>query len=352
MEPLVAITRSNRIECMHFGYICVTDTNGKIIYNIGDPETPVYLRSTAKPFQAIALVQSGALDKFNLSMEELAITCASHSGQDYHLATVQSILRKIGLSEEHLCCGSAMPYNQEASEALIRKGEKPSQLHNGCSGKHAGMLAVCRYYDYPAAGYCSPEHPVQKLIANIIAEMLGIEVGDIVIGLDGCGIPTFMVSMKQAAYLYSQLAAGISGSTGYKESLEIIQDAMKSYPRMISGDKEFCTELNACTLGKAIGKVGAEGMYCIALPEKRLGICIKITDGRERGLYPAAMHLLKLLEAVDTDAYNRLKHWAYPELKNHKGELVGYSIPVFDTANPSGSGYYKIGRELKLQGMP
>ena len=329
MEPLVVLTRSERTECVHYGYICVTDSNNKIIFNIGDPDYSIYLRSTAKPFQAIAVVHSGALEKFKISTAELSIICASHSAQDYHLSTVRSILRKIGLSEEYLQCGAAMPYNKDASDALIKNGEQPSQIHNGCSGKHAGMLAVCRYYGFPPEGYCLPEHPVQKLIHSIIAEMINVDPEQLVTGLDGCGIPTFMVTMKQAAFLYSQLAAGMNGSTQYRNSLETIKNAMAEYPEMISGDEEFCTELCSFTHGKVIGKVGADGVYCVAIPDRKLGFSIKVIDGNERGLHPSAMHLLKQLNVIDDEAYEKLRRWARPEIRNHKGELAGYKIPVF-----------------------
>ncbi|WHH60055.1 asparaginase [Petroclostridium sp. X23] len=348
MQPLIAVTRTNQIESIHNGFICVTDPGKNIIYSIGDSNTKVYLRSSAKPIQAVAFVNSGVMDKFNISLEELAIICSSHSGEDFHRGAVRSILSKIGLSEENLSCGVANPYNQDAINELIRKGERPSQLYNCCSGKHAGMLALCRYYSYPVEGYTEPEHPVQQLILKTIADLLECETEDITLGIDGCGIPTFMIKLCQAAYLYSLLAAGSNGTGKYNESFELIKKAMTTYPRMINGNKEFCTDLITHSGGKVIGKVGAEGIYCVAVTEKQLGICIKISDGNERGVYPVTTHILRQLGILDDRAMKELKIWASPPIKNHKGKIVGYTVPIFDIDKKDPT--IRIGDKFKFKG--
>ncbi len=330
MQPLIVLTRTNRVESIHKGYFCIADAAKNLISSIGDPQTKVFLRSSAKPIQAVSLVHSGALEKYKIRPEELAIICASHSGEDFHREAVSSILRKIGLSEDALKCGVANPYNPDMLHELIKKGERPSQLYNCCSGKHAGMLALCRYYDYPVEAYTDLDHPVQQLILRTTAELLECPVDEIETGIDGCGIPTLMTTLHQAAFLYALLAQGSQGTTKYKDSFGRIQKAMVSFPRMINGDKEFCTDLIACSDGKVIGKVGAEGIYCIALPEKQMGICIKISDGNERGVYPVATHILQQLNVLNAAAMEKLRLWAYPPVKNHKGAIVGYTVPVFD----------------------
>ncbi|MCX7745325.1 MAG: asparaginase [Clostridia bacterium] len=330
MQPLVVLTRTNRVESIHKGHICVTDPKRNIKYCIGDPDTKVYLRSSAKPIQAVAFASSGAMEKFNISLQELAIICSSHSGEDFHREAVSSILNKIGLSEESLSCGVANPYNQDMINELIKKGERPSQLYNCCSGKHAGMLALCKHNNLPIEGYTEPEHPVQQLIMKTIAELLECGTEDITIGIDGCGIPTYMVTLHQASYLYSLLAHGSNGTGRYKEALGLIQKAITSFPRMLNGDKEFCTDLITHSEGKVIGKVGAEGIYCVAVPEKQLGICIKISDGNERGVYPVTTHILSELGVLNKQAMEKLKLWAYPPVKNHKGKIVGHTVPVFN----------------------
>ncbi|MFZ5986956.1 MAG: asparaginase [Bacillota bacterium] len=349
MQPLVVLTRSNRVESIHKGHMCVTASNKKIVYYIGDADADIYLRSSAKPIQAVAFVNSGAMEKFDINLKELAIICSSHSGEDFHREAVSSVLKKIGLSEDNLSCGVANPYNRDMINELIKKGERPSQLYNCCSGKHAGMLALCRYYDFPVEGYTETGHPVQQLILKTIAELLEVELGDLYTGIDGCCIPTFNITLHQASYLYSLLAHGSKGPTRFSECFGLIQKAMTTYPRMINGDKEFCTDLITHSEGRVIGKVGAEGIYCAAVPEKQLGICLKISDGNERGVYPVIIHVLRQLGILDDKAMDNLKLWAYPPVKNHKGKTVGYSVPVFDI-NKKEPSSYQMGDIFEFRG--
>lgn len=348
MEPLVVRTRAKRVESIHNGYICIIDTSRNILYNLGDPDTEVYIRSAAKPFQAIPLVESGAMEKYDITLKELAIICGSHSGEDYHLETVSSILRKIGLNEKFLRCGSAYPYNTEKKELLIQRQERPSPLYNTCSGKHAGMLALCKFFDYPLEGYTREEHPVQQLIIKVLAELLDINEKDIILGIDGCDIPNYMISIKQAAYLYALLAAGNNRPSRYGDSLELISRAMTTYPGMVNGSGEFCTELMFYTKGKITSKMGAEGIYGVAVPEKGIGIFIKIADGAEEALYPTTVSTLKQLEVLDKDMQEKLSNWIYPPVKNHRGRIVGYSYPIFDISR-SYDNNIKIGDYFELQ---
>lgn len=331
MEPLVALTRINRIESMHTGFICVADSLDKTILSIGDPNTMLYLRSSGKPFIAVALVNSGALEAFHISLPELAVICSSHAGEDYHLEAIRSILKKAGIDESCLDCGATYPTNQNMKDSLIQKGERPRPIHNCCSGKHAGLLLLCRYYGFPIENYQDPEHPLQQLILQIFAELLACNKSDIALGIDGCGLPTCHVSIHQAAWLYSLLAKGFDDSGRYNKCFGLIQKAMRTYPQMLSGYKEFCTDLGIASEGRIIGKVGSEGLYCLAVPEKKFGVCIKITDGNERGVYPVVIHLLKKLGALTPSAAGKLVQWAYPPIQNHRGTVTGYALPVFST---------------------
>lgn len=350
MQPLVVLTRTNYIESIHGGSICVTGSNNKTVFCIGDADSKVYLRSAAKPLLAVAFVNSGAMERFDISLEELAVICSSHSGEDFHREIVNSILSKIGLSEEDLECGAAEPYNKDIKKELIRKGQGPSKLHNCCSGKHAGMLAVCRHFGFPVKGYTELNHPVQQLILKTIAELLECEADNIFTGIDGCGVPSLLITLHQASYLYSLLAQGSNGSTRYKDCFGLIQKAMITHPNMINGDKEFCTDLITHSKGRAIGKVGAEGVYCIAVPGVELGICIKISDGNERAVYPVSIHLLKEFDILDEDALEKLKLWAYPPVKDHKGRTVGYTIPVFDIKDNNNYSNIAIGDKFEIKG--
>jgi L-asparaginase II len=330
MQPLVVLTRSHIIESIHKGYISVVDTSGEKIYCTDKNDVKIYMRSSAKPIQAVAFANSGAMNAFNITPHELAIICSSHSGEAFHRNAVNSILKKIGLSDKHLQCGIANPYNKNMLNNLIKKGERPSPLFNCCSGKHAAMLALCKYYCYSIEDYTELEHPVQQLIIKIIGELLNIPQADITVGIDGCGVPTIALPISQIAQLYALLAAGENCSNKYSNALNKIAKAMKANPLMINGDKEFCSDLIACTYGRALGKVGAEGVYCIAVPEKQLGICIKISDGNERAVYPVATHLLRQLGILNDEAMEKLEKWIEPPLKNHKGNLIGHTLPVFD----------------------
>lgn len=331
MKPLVAITRGNYIESVHYGYICIVDINKDVVYHLGEDNTHIFLRSSAKPFQAIPLVESGAIERYHITHKELAAICSSHSGELFHRETVYSILNKIELTEMDLDCGITNPYNPEMNEELIRKKERPSPLYNCCSGKHAGILALCRYYGFPTLGYSEIHHPAQQLIKSTIVELLQCGDNDIEIATDGCGIPNFMMSMKNTAFLYALLASGNKSPCKHREAIEKIKKAILLYPEMINGDGEFCTELMIAGRGKVIGKVGGEGVYCIGIPDMQLGIAIKVADGNERAIYPIAVHLLEELGVLEEEAIKSLSKWRIPPIKNHKGKVIGYTIPLFST---------------------
>ncbi|AOT71717.1 asparaginase [Geosporobacter ferrireducens] len=349
MKPLVVLTRSHRVESIHSGAICISDYHNQLQSRIGNEQKKIYLRSSAKPFQAVALAASGSLEKFGISLEELSVICSSHSGEDFHRQAVYSILQKIGLTEEDLDCGICNPYNPEMLTRITCKQEKPSQLFNCCSGKHAGMLALCRFYGYPTKGYVEKTHPVQQLILNTIASLLNIPSEEIVTGQDGCGVPNFMISLQQAAYLYALLAAGEKGHSQYGFVLSKIANAMLAYPRMINGDSEFCTELINYSGRKVIGKVGGEGVYCLAIPEKGLGAAVKIADGNERAVYPVALHILRQLGLTDREMEDRLVLWAFPPIKDHRGNIIGYTLPVFDVLQGTNEAI-KIGDNFVFKG--
>lgn len=334
MQPLTVVTRSNRIECIHYGYLCITDSDKNIKYHIGDPNTKIYLRSSTKPFIAVALVESGAISKFGISSEELAVICSSHSGQDFHRNAIESILKKIGLNENFLLCGCASPANVEEEKQLTRENKRPSPLFNCCSGKHSGMLALCKFYGFPVENYNNVSHPAQKLIFNTIMELIGCNEEDILLGVDACTAPGYMISLYHHSYLYSLLAAGFSAKSKYRNSLGLINKAMRDNPRMVIGDGEFCTDLMINSGNKVIGKVGAEGVYCVSIPEKSLGICIKIADGEEKAESPVIISILKHLGVLSKTEIQKLKTWAYPEITNHKGSVTGNILPVIDLEQP------------------
>jgi L-asparaginase II len=258
---------------------------------LGDPEDYVHLRSTAKPFQALPLVFSGAVDALGITDKELAVACASHSAEPEHLAAVRSILRKAGLSEADLRSGAHPPISAPAAARLARSGEKPRPIHGNCSGKHAGMLAVCAYAGWDPSGYRDPEGPLQKLVRRTVAKLCGVEPEVVRLAGDGCGVPVFALPLQNLALGFVRLAVG--GAEDFPEDLSKavrkVRDAMRAHPYMVAGTGRFDTRLMQAT--NLVAKSGAEGVFAAGSPEG-WGFALKISDGAGRAVAPATLAAL------------------------------------------------------------
>ena len=263
MPQLAVRTRSGRIESLHDGYICVTDSDNNIIYSIGDPNAGIFLRSAGKPVYAVAYVHSGLIERYNITLKELAIMCSSHEGQAYHRRIILSILKKIGITEKELDCGYKYPESQKVHDALVMLCKRPDPIFSNCSGKHTGFLALCQFYNYPIKNYTKPEHPVNLLMRKTMAELLECNENEVITGKDGCTLPTYLLTMQQTAWLYARLAHGYEGDSKYKNCFGLIKSAMVEYPRVIRGSNTFCTDLINYSNGRAIGKIGAEDLLHI-----------------------------------------------------------------------------------------
>jgi len=329
MPQLAVRTRSGRVESLHDGFICVTDSDNNIIYSIGDPDARIFLRSSGKPIYAVAYVNSGLIEKYNISLKELAIMCSSHEGQAFHRRIILSILKKIGLSEKDLDCGHKYPENQKVHDTLVMLCKRPDPIFSNCSGKHAAFLALCRFYNYPVINYTNPDHPVHNLIRKTMAELLECDENEVIAGKDGCSLPTYFLTLQQAAWLYARLGLGYEGKRKYKDCFGLIKKAMTEYPHVIRGNNTFCTDLINYSNGRVIGKIGAEGIYCMSIPEKRLGVCIKISDGHPWSSYPVAVKVLEELEVLDAATVRKLEKWSLPAVKDDKGNTLGYIHPTF-----------------------
>jgi len=339
MPQLAVRTRSGRVESLHDGYICVVDSDNNIIYSIGDPDAGIFLRSSGKPIYAVAYVNSGLIEKYNITLKELAIMCSSHEGQAFHRRIILSILKKIDLSEKDLDCGHKYPESQKVHDALVMLCKRPDPIFSNCSGKHAAFLALCRFYNYPVKNYTDPNHPVHNLIRKTMAELLECDEKEVITGKDGCSLPSYFVTIQQAAWLYARLALGYEGRGKYRDCFGLIQKAMTEYPKVIRGSNTFCTDLINYSNGRVIGKIGAEGIYCMAIPEKRLGVCIKISDGHPWSSYPVAVKVLEELEVLDAATVRKLEKWALPAVKDDKGNTVGYIHPTFSLTENKCSSY-------------
>ncbi|AOT71716.1 asparaginase [Geosporobacter ferrireducens] len=347
MEALAVVTRNDLIESVHYGTICVTNSIGTVLYQLGSPDTSIFFRSSAKPIQVIPLLQSGAAKAYNFSLEEIALACSSHSGQGRHQAAVQKMLGRLKLGEKDLHCGIMMPYNADESNRLISTGDKPSVFHCSCSGKHAAMLALASYKNLPIDTYEDLAHPVQQEILKTIADFAELDPKSIPVGIDGCGVPIYLLPIRNIAQSYGKLMyQAIHSHSPYHPAAKTVVDAMLAYPEMVSGDDEFCTDLMRLTHGKLIGKVGCEAVYCIGIRNQQLGVCIKIVDGNERAIYPVVIHLLKQLNVLDEKEIETLKNWYHTPIYNNLKEQIGEVVPVFDIHQPKGA-VPLLGKDIK-----
>src|SRR5713101_4812389 len=211
MQPLANVYRGGHLESFHRGSIAVVDSLGRLLAFAGDPASVTCVRSAAKPFQALPLLEYGGDEEFELTGEEIALTCASHGGEAVHVAAAAGLLRKGDFDEEDLLCGAHLPYDEKAAADLRALGEEPSPLHNNCSGKHAGMLLATQAMDLPSASYIDADHPLQTLMRMTLADFAGVESNDIPTSIDGCGVPAFHLSLYRTAYAYARLMATSEG---------------------------------------------------------------------------------------------------------------------------------------------
>lgn len=321
--PLALVTRSGLVESTHYGDAAVADSGGRRIAHGGDPQRKCYLRSSAKPLQALLVMTSQAALEFALTDKELAICCGSHCGSADHLQTVREILDKIGVSENALECGAHMPGDAQERQRLICSGEDPSPIHNNCSGKHAGMLAAARAMDVDIGGYSQPNHPIQQAALQIVADVCNIPSGDIRQGVDGCGVVTFGMSLQKAAVGYARFTTPETLPEQYQDGAMRIAAAMARFPVMVSGKGNFNTALlDACGRYLTI-KGGAEGLYCIGIRGRDRGIAVKAVDGSGRGLPPVALAILHELDAIEAEHLEKLSKFANPVVTNAHDDVVG-----------------------------
>jgi L-asparaginase II len=336
--PLVEVSRGPIVESRHRGHVAAVDGEGRLVASLGEPDTVTYLRSSAKPFQAVPVVTSGAADRFRLTEAELAIACGSHSGEDLHAATVAGMLKKAGLDESFLKCGEHEPYDRATAERLRASGESPGVLRNNCSGKHAGMLLLSRQLGAPPELYDDPAGPVQQAILRAVSQFSGEPEDDIALGTDGCGVPVFGVSVQTMAQMYARLVAPPAEfEEGARVAARRLVAAMAAHPEFVGGTRErFDTEVMRAGRGLVVSKIGAEGVYTAGvLPCERwpagLGLAFKIEDGEDRRARSTiAIEALRQLDVWDADAIQRLLPYASFPVLNHRGEKVGQIQPSFE----------------------
>ena len=286
MNPiLVEATRGNAIESRHCGAVAVVDADGAVVAALGDIERAIFPRSAVKVLQALPLVASGAADRLGLADDELALACASHNGEEIHAQTAARMLGKAGLDASALECGAHWPVLDAASRALAAQGREPSALHNNCSGKHAGLLCLAcamhggidlRQY---ARGYVKPEHPVMREVTAALQATTGFDLVRTPHGTDGCSIPTYAIPLRHLAHGFARVGTGVGLGAGHARAAQRLRAAVAAAPFMVAGTGRFDTSVMARLGERVFCKVGAEGVFCAALPQRGLGVAIKIDDG-------------------------------------------------------------------------
>ncbi|HEX8664792.1 MAG TPA: asparaginase [Beijerinckiaceae bacterium] len=320
---LVEVTRGPQVESRHRGAVSVVDAEGTSVLALGDVECRVFPRSAVKALQALPLVEGGFVDKYGLTDAEIALACASHSGEPEHVAAATAVLAKAGQTPACLECGAHWPSNDDAARALAAAGKTPTALHNNCSGKHAGFVCLARGLREDPKGYVRPEHPVQRAIAAALEDVTGASHTADVRGTDGCSIPTYAVPLPALAFGFAKFGAGVGMSKGCIRAAKRIRAAVAAHPFMVAGTGRFDTKVMERFGERVFVKTGAEGVHCAALPDLGYGIAVKCDDGAKRAAEAVmASVLLRFLEAEDEERAF-LASFARRPIKNWNGLTVG-----------------------------
>ncbi|NCB75664.1 MAG: asparaginase [Negativicutes bacterium] len=323
-EVVLHYTRAGKVESLHRADIAFVNLKGEIVDAVGDAKRPMFWRSAAKPFQVLPFVRDGGVEHFGLTQEELAFLVSSHSGEKEHVALAQSVLAKVGLTPEALACGAAKPMSGKAATAVLLAGEKFQAVHNACSGKHSGMLALAMLRGLSIDGYTLAEHTVQQVMHQEVAAAVGLKQDEVELGIDGCGVPVFWLPLDRMAYGYARLAKPEgAGWSADEASITAVRNAMVAYPHAVAGTGRIDTVLMELTKGRLVAKIGSEAVYCLADTKSGLGITFKVEDGSYRSINPMVIGVLKRAGLLTKEEEAAL--WAKypPVLKNHRGDIIG-----------------------------
>ncbi|HWG90925.1 MAG TPA: asparaginase [Candidatus Thermoplasmatota archaeon] len=323
----VNVTRGPTLESRHRAHVAVVDASGTLVASFGEPTFPTYLRSIAKPFQALPLLSTGAADRFGFTDAELAICCGSHNGEAGHAKLVEGMLAKIGLPAEALRCGAHAPYHEATAAGLQGKY---TPLHNNCSGKHAGMLALALHLGQDPATYLDPKGAVQRAILDALVQITGVPADRIPVGVDGCTAPTFNLRLHHAARAFALLARPWRGDKALAPHLERLQKAMWQNAWYVAGSGRFDTQVMEAAEGRLLCKVGGEAVQAVADFETGHAMVIKIEDGNGRAVSPVAIEAARQLGWLEPRALEVLGDLWRPALRNHNSIVVGTIEPVLE----------------------
>ena len=343
--PALERTRGTESESLHYASAALVDSSGKLLAWIGNPQLGNFLRSSAKPFQALPLIESGSEDDLGLVPQEIAQVCASHTGTDMHVKTVRGIQEKFGIKETDLQCGSHPPIDQETRERLIIEGKAPPSIRHNCSGKHSGMLTLAKKRGLALSNYLSHEHPIQKDILATMSEMCQISPDKIGIGIDGCSAPNFFIPLYNAALGFARLCDPRDLPEKRANACKTITSAMMAHPEMVSGFGRFDTRLMQVGRGKLVVKGGAEGYQAVGIMPKAstksnlaepspkgVGIALKISDGDATEKVRAAvmLEILRQFGILNESELEELSEFGpVNPIFNWRKIRVGESRPIF-----------------------
>jgi L-asparaginase II len=320
---LVEVTRGSLVESRHRGAIAVVDGDGRVVFSAGDIEAAVFPRSACKAMQALPFIESGAADAFGFGARELAIACASHSGEPAHVALVESMLARAGLEPVALECGCHWPFDQHVLIDQVRSGVEPTQLHNNCSGKHAGFVCTAAHLGIDPKGYIGYDHAIQREARAVMQSLTGTALGHDVCGTDGCGIPTYAVPLNRLAHGFAKMVTGTGLETSRATASRRLIDACMAEPFYVAGTKRACTRLMESAPGRIFAKTGAEGVFCAVLPDLGLAVALKCDDGTTRAAEAMVAATLARLLRDDAELSARLMALANRTLTNWNGTEVG-----------------------------
>jgi len=319
--PLAAVLRGDAVDSVHVGSVAVVDREGRLLYAAGDPGFLTMTRSSLKPFQAMPFAAADGIRRFDFSPPQVALLCASHSGEPRHVAAAASMLAKAGNAVADLQCGTHPPRFHE-----VRGEPTPpppySPLENNCSGKHSGMLAYCSLCELPKSSYLAYDHPLQQAIRGAVAHFTATPEDELVSGIDGCSAPNYAVPLDRLALAFARLAARQDDAV-YGRAPQVLADAMTAHPEMVSGELRSDLELMRAGRGDWVTKIGAEGVQGIGIRGAGVGIAIKVSDGNKRALRPVIASVLEQLHLLDAPARESLAHWFEPLVHNYRGIVTG-----------------------------
>jgi L-asparaginase II len=335
MNDIAALTyRGPAVENRHAAHVAVVDAGGALLYRFGDPRRATLPRSAIKPAQALAILESGAFEQFALDEADLALCCASHSSEPRHIERTRNMLAAIGASEAEMRCGGHPPLSDDVLRAWIKADFTPTPVCSNCSGKHVGMLAAARALGLPSADYHAPQHPLQRRVAETLAQLCELPPDAIAWGTDGCNLPTPSFALDRLALVFAKLAsasaARVPAATGSAadartQALGRLYRAMTRHPELVGGERRFCTELMQAYEGTLVGKVGAAASYALGYPARGLGLAVKVEDGDTTVIYALVVELLHQLELGTPAMRAKLDAWRRPAIVNTVGITTGHT---------------------------